>query len=64
MELEVEGTLAFMDIRFIKMENGKLRSEVYRKLAPTNRYVQSESNSQNVSEIWCCYRFSGPCNKG
>ena len=42
MEPEVDGLLPFMDVRFRRMENSKLRREVYRKPTHTNRYVQFE----------------------
>ena len=44
MEPEVDGVLPFMDVRFRRMENGKLSREVYRKPTHTNRYVQFESH--------------------
>ena len=44
MEPAVDGVLPFMDVRFRRMENGKLSREVYRKPTHTNRYVQFESH--------------------
>ena len=36
--------IAFMDVRFTKQNDGKLRREVYQKPTHTNRYIQFESH--------------------
>ena len=44
MEEEQEGSLPFMDVRFIRESHGELGTEVYKKPTHTNRYVQFDSH--------------------
>ena len=44
MEEEQEGSLLFMDIRFIREPHGGLEAEVYQKPTHTNWYIQFDSH--------------------
>ena len=44
VEEESEGELPYMDVKFERQEDGKLRREVHRKKTHTDRYLQFSSN--------------------
>ena len=44
MEEEQQGSLPFMDVRFIRELHGGLQTEVYQKPTHTNRYIQFDSH--------------------
>ena len=44
MEEKQQGSLPFMDVRFIRELHGGLQTEVYQKPTHTNRYIQFDSH--------------------
>ena len=44
MEEESGGSLPFMDVKFMRKDNGRLDRGIYQKPTHTNRYIQADSH--------------------
>lgn len=48
VEIENHHTLPFLDLHILRMKNGKIELDVYRKETATQRYISNDSNHHQM----------------